>query len=307
MTNPIYITGCPRSGTTWVGKVMGLDQTLGYIHEPFNQDHNLGRLPRHLPENYYYLTSKNDREIQPWINGLLRYKYYPFKGVVNNRGIREKGAHIKEWMRFIRYRKDNKRPLIKDPVGIFSTPWFAREYNVLPIILIRHPAAVISSFLRLNWNIRFDGFVNQPSLIKDWMSEFESELTHTFDQSQSPIARGVLLWKLVYSTVEKYQSKYKNWMFVRHEDLSREPLEEFRKLYHYAGLNFNDDIQSKIYEMTEGTTQSEVPSNANAMYIKVNSRQNIYNWKKRLNSEQISYIKSHLEPWWRPFYSDDDW
>ncbi|MFQ6610091.1 MAG: sulfotransferase domain-containing protein, partial [Fidelibacterota bacterium] len=103
------------------------------------------------------------------------------------------------------------------------------------------------------------------------------------------------------------QNEYKNWLFIRHEDLSREPIEEFRKLFLFTGLKFDDDIQNKIYKMTEGTVQSEVPRNANTMYININSRQNIYNWKKRLNSDQIAYIKSNLEPWWRPFYSDEDW
>lgn len=307
MTNPIYITGSPRSGTTWVGKVLALDQTLGYIHEPFNQDHNLGRLPKHLPANYFYLTKENDREIQPWIEGLLRYDYHPIRGILFNRGLRERGAHFKEWMRFNRFKREKRRPLLKDPIGIFSTPWFAQEFNAMPIILIRHPAAVISSFLRLNWNIRFDGLIDQPPLIKDWLSEFENEISDSVKQPQTPIAKGILLWKIIYSTVTKYQNEYKNWLFIRHEDLSREPIEEFRKLFLFTGLKFDDDIQNKIYKMTEGTVQSEVPRNANTMYININSRQNIYNWKKRLNSDQIAYIKSNLEPWWRPFYSDEDW
>jgi hypothetical protein len=35
--HPILVTGTPRSGTTWVGKIIATSPSVGYIKEPFNR------------------------------------------------------------------------------------------------------------------------------------------------------------------------------------------------------------------------------------------------------------------------------
>src|SRR5690349_12395053 len=34
--SPIYITGLPRSGTTWIASVINTAHSIKYLHEPFN-------------------------------------------------------------------------------------------------------------------------------------------------------------------------------------------------------------------------------------------------------------------------------
>ena len=35
---PILVTGSHRSGSTWLGQMIGASDAVGYIHEPFNID-----------------------------------------------------------------------------------------------------------------------------------------------------------------------------------------------------------------------------------------------------------------------------
>ncbi len=307
MKPPVLVTGAPRSGTTWVGKMLALSPSLGYIHEPFNNDHNVGRLPQHFPENFFYLHSGNETPYRLWLDDVLDYKYYLSRALIKNQGLREKGAHVREWMHFISFRWKRKRPLIKDPLAFFSTPWLSQKFNVRPIVVIRHPAAVISSFKRLNWNITFEHFLNQQQLLTDWLGDHEEEIVQATKQSLSTIQAGILLWKLIYSTVIQYQNRFPEWFYVRHEDLSRDPEQAFHDLFQYISVPYTDAVIKKLRVYIQGNVRSEVPDGANAMYIRINSRENIFNWKKRLSQDEISEIKSQLEPLWRQFYSDEDW
>lgn len=41
------------------------------------------------------------------------------------------------------------RPLVKDPFALFSAEWFADNFDAEVIVIVRHPAAVVSSIKRL--------------------------------------------------------------------------------------------------------------------------------------------------------------
>ncbi|WP_075261386.1 sulfotransferase [Geobacillus thermocatenulatus] len=49
--NPILVTGAHRSGTTFVGKMLSLHPSIGYIQEPFNKDFGVKGI-----ENWFLYT-----------------------------------------------------------------------------------------------------------------------------------------------------------------------------------------------------------------------------------------------------------
>ncbi|RMF06476.1 MAG: sulfotransferase [Candidatus Neomarinimicrobiota bacterium] len=307
MDAPLLVTGCPRSGTTWVGKTLALHPDMGYLQEPFNNDHNQGRVPGKWPHRFFYIHSGNAGTFRPLVEQLFHFTYYPVPGLFARQSWRDRAMHLKEFCLWTRARWMAKRPLIKDPFAFFSTPWLVREMGVKPIILIRHPAAVISSIKRLNWNLRFDHFLEQPELMQDWLWDLAEEIQSVSTSQAGFLAKGIVFWKLFYQTVIKWETRYPDWIFLKHEDLSRHPVAEFAQLYQKLGLKFDPSIRRKIIQMTESTSHTEIPSTAPAAYVTVNSRANLTNWKKRLHPEEIQTIYVALQPLWSRFYSENDW
>ena len=53
--SPILVTGTHRSGSTWVGNVLGLAPGTGYVHEPFHCRCQPGICRAHFPHWFQYV------------------------------------------------------------------------------------------------------------------------------------------------------------------------------------------------------------------------------------------------------------
>jgi hypothetical protein len=125
------------------------------------------------------------------------------------------------------------------------------------------------------------------------------------------IDEAILAWRILHHTIFKYQQKHDDWVFVRHEDLSRSPEAEFRSIFRKINLDFDYPVRKKLYELSglqnpHDTTDIKIPVSSQKS-IKRNSRSNIWNWKKRLDPKDIEYIRNRVEPIASHFYTDQDW
>jgi len=154
MKKPILISGAHRSGTTWLGEMISLNDQVGYIHEPFNINYfnNIK-----APFWFYYLKDNYDDEIiKNELDKIINFKYNlhnNFKNVNNLKDVFKVG---KIFFEFQKNKIFNKIPLIKDPIAIMSTEYISNKYQTKTIISIRHPAAIISSYIKLNFDRFFD-------------------------------------------------------------------------------------------------------------------------------------------------------
>ena len=147
-------------------------------------------------------------------------------------------------------------------------------------------------------NLTSRNFARQPELIEKWFPEYKEEVI-SFSQKYIPlIDQGILLWNIIYSTVRKYQERFPTWIFVRHEDLSREPVEGFLNLYQQLGLPFNQKIERELNTYTKSKVVTE---------YRRNSLENITSWKERLSPEEIQYIKDGTREVAPFFYSEEEW
>ena len=76
---PILVTGSIRSGTTWVGKVLGTAPGVAVIHEPFNIDHQLGMFAHRWSHQYTYLTdgAPESETVEQALRDTLAHSYRP--------------------------------------------------------------------------------------------------------------------------------------------------------------------------------------------------------------------------------------
>ena len=300
---PILITGIHRSGSTWLGKVMGVSSELRYIHEPFNVAKNID-----IPFSHWYkyvsdCSSKKEQEVIK--------KYVISKQSLNIHRLIDrsrKAKYLGQVKDAIKYELKYfiARPLIKDPIAFMAMEWIQKTFDADIIVLIRHPAAFIASLKVKDWRFDFKNLLSQDLLMEKELAEYKSEIEEivNFEKNTGKsdlILQGILLWNCIYSITKKRNEKYqnsKNWIFVKHEDLSLHPKEELNNIFSKFNLKFTKEIQLEIENTTYG--------NSSNIWAR-DSVKNISTWKDRLDKEEIKLIKKKTFKIWNYFYDEDDW
>jgi hypothetical protein len=150
LTNrPILVTGAPRSGTTWVGRMLASHARVAYVAEPFNPDQLAGVPADHF---FHHVTDRDAGRFVAYLERLLRFRAVPLPH--RRRGLwhRATRAAVRA-LRLLRYRLGAYRPLMKDPIAFFSAEWLARTFGMDVVVLVRHPAALAGSLKRLDWHV----------------------------------------------------------------------------------------------------------------------------------------------------------
>ncbi|MFN2389931.1 MAG: sulfotransferase, partial [Actinomycetota bacterium] len=137
---PILVTGSHRSGTTWVGKMLSASGQTAYLHEPFNPRRRPGWTGNRIPYWFLYVTPANERYYVPVVEDLLALRYPWQSGLSDIRSFRHAALYAVDGARSVRYRLRRARPLVKDPIALFSAPWLADRFDAQVVIMVRHPA-----------------------------------------------------------------------------------------------------------------------------------------------------------------------
>ncbi|MDX1462867.1 MAG: sulfotransferase domain-containing protein [Marinirhabdus sp.] len=293
----ILITGAHRSGTTWTGKVLATAAELRYVQEPFNVAISKYKPPFSQWYKFVCDTSSQQEQqnIERYLNSFLSIhpKHFgtSFTKVSTLRGWYHAMADIKN--------RATHRTLFKDPLLLFSAPWFQKHMNSQIVVLVRHPAAFIASLKVKDWRFDFNHFLEQPLLMETVLHDHSSEIKRFSEHEHDLIDQGILLWNILNNYVQsKQQQQPHGWYFLKHEQLSLEPVQEFKKLCDFAAVSYSKIMHKAILD----TTQAKDPQDRHR-----DSKQNITSWKQRLTTDEIARIKEGTAAVWRYFYSEDDW
>lgn len=301
---PILVTGFNRSGTTWVGQMIATSPSIGYIHEPFNLSCHPGICNAPFKYWFSYVSEENESRFYPALKRTLDFQYNLISGL---KTIRSKDS-LKLFFRTLvnTFRKSRLKlvPLMKDPVAIFSVEWLASRFDMDVVMTIRHPAAYVSSLKRLNWFTKFADFLAQPLLMRDHLSSFQDEIECIAGKPQDIIDNAILSWKVMFSVLQKYKNLHPDWIFLRHEDISMNPLLHFKELYEKFGLNFTDNIARRIEKHSNINVSND---NRAPFDILRNSKSNIHVWRNRLNRKEIKKIRDQLFELSFQLYPANDW
>ena len=326
-TKPIIITGSHRSGTTWVGNIIKNSPMIYYIHEPLTPN----SITRGLFDTEiwykYYDPNKEYQKVESTLNDLF-IGQYPLRAVLhfknslpntdyrNLNGINDDKFDFKYLKWRINAYLDSKRlklsklnhdqiiPLIKDPICLTAVEWIHKRWKSKNVFLIRHPAAFVSSLLRLNWRFNFENFIKQPELINRFLKPYESDIN---SPPEDFISEASLIWLCTTKIIIDYQEIYPNWIYIRHEDLSYNPIKEFKLLFKKLELPYTSKVKRLIKATSHHTNPSEVSDKSKVHQLQRNSKENIKNWKKRLTSKEIEQIRNITEHLSNKFYSNKDW
>jgi Sulfotransferase family len=302
---PILVTGSHRSGTTWVGRMLCLSREAGYIHEPFNPDRKPGWAGGRIPLWFTYVTESNESRYAPIIDEVLRF-HYPLRPnlafVRDPRSARRLALDLPPSL-VARIRRP--RPLLKDPIALFSAEWLAARYAAQVVVMIRHPAAFAASLKALSWHFKFRGWLAQPALLRDWLHPWEADMRRCLALDEDIIEEAIVMWNAMHDVIRAYQTRNPAWTFIRHEDLAREPLDGFRSLYTDLGLTFGPRVARAI----EKHSRLGRPALAARHHGSVtrDSRAATTSWRGRLTEEEISRVREGTADVAPHFYAEDDW
>jgi hypothetical protein len=107
------------------------------------------------------------------------------------------------------------------------------------------------------------------------------------------VEQGILLWRLLHHVILQYRAAHPEWLFVRHEDLSRRPLQTFEQVFAWLGLTLSPDVRQVIETHSGADNPGEAPGNA-VHHLRRDSRANIWNWRHRLTPEEVAHPAWHL-------------
>jgi len=298
------VTGAHRSGTTWVGKMLAAGGQAAYISEPLNVLHRPGVYAAPIHHWYTYICAENEADFLPALSQTLAYRYHTWDEIRSLRSRKDALRMGRDWWRFLVGKLGRKRPLLKDPFAVFSAPWFANRLGSRVVITVRHPAAFASSLKRLSWPFQFNDLLQQPWLMEHLLEPFRSEI-----EAISPmdtIGQAALLWKIIYQTADAYRRQYPEFIVVRHEDISLNPLEGFYDLYTTMGMRFNNRAHRAVEKSTSTDNPSEVSTAAVHAY-QLDSRANLAHWKSLLTRDEIQQIARITAETAALYYPDIDW
>jgi hypothetical protein len=302
---PVLLTGAHRSGTTWVGRMLDLSPEVGYINEPFNPHHQPGICACRFPYWFQYIHRDNEAAFKSQLNAMLNFRYNFGAQLLSIRHLESAERLVRDGLKFVSSRLHQARPLMKDPIAAFSSSWLATTFDMTTIVLVRHPAAFANSLKRLSWSHPFNDFLAQPALMEEQLTDFEAEIRRLAEVEHDIVDQASLLWRMIYSVLLKYRQVHSDWMFLRHEDLARDPVAGFANIFRELGLQYSDEIQQAVRWHSSGPGHLE--ANAAPYAIRRASGDTIHSWRQRLSAEERSRLRAGVEPLASEFYQASDW
>jgi len=235
----VLVAGLPRSGTTWVGEVLGRTAGARYLHEPDNHlvrpeawwaKRRLGPYPELRPG-----TGGGEYE-RLWEQAFAGGPAHPSLHA-GLKILQRAGAPRVSGLLASRQRpRPAPGPLVVKSVHCArSLEWAADRFRPAVVIVERHPFGVVASWRKLGWADFLD--TDRAAL-----RQSAAVLGVEPPPPGAPwLERAAWHYGLLSSYLDAARRRHPHWLVVRHEVLCRGPEPAFRRLAGRLGLRFTDE------------------------------------------------------------------
>jgi hypothetical protein len=221
----VLLAGVGRSGTTWISNIINSGNNFRYIFEPFH--------PFKVPEaqafqyHQYLRPGADDPVIFDAAKTILTGRFRnPWADRVN-----------KKWIA--------SRRLVKTIRANLMLGWIHRHFPEIPIVfLIRHPCAVVNSWIKLGWGRADNGEENdlthcliQEALIRDHLAPHMTAI----NGAGSEFEELIFLWSIL-NYIPLRQLSQSDVHFIFYENVCLEPENEARRLLAFLDLPFRKSV-----------------------------------------------------------------
>lgn len=287
----VIVTGCPRSGSTILARILALSFRTIYLEEPLNQQTGIIGTDEpfvYLHEDAPYADTY-DAIVKNILAGRAQYKTSYFRPKTHN------PARLLFYAVFTnryqaRYMLGTYNPwsriyITKDPTASFASEYLHRKFNYKVILTVRHPCAVLVSHQRLEWGSPLDLFLANPALKAQLSEEFQNLQVSEL----SAIESLAWYWRAIYEILTEFAKRNPDFIIVEHEYFSLHPLKVTRQLYRWLELKMTPRIIRKVQRLTSGGNTTD-PTDNNVHVLKRNSKANVDRWKKLLPQSEVDII-----------------
>lgn len=246
----VFLTGTPRSGTTFVAEILRSAPGAAYVHEPFNPSCSVegltARYPYLDPEGLGVEVERyGDIVARIRALGPLRFRTQIWPGdpvhvrlakrIVGGRGAVHYRAARRSGVRSV--------GILKDPTAFFLAPFLERRGDMRTVVVVRHPASWTSSFLRTGWSPELELFRAQEPLLARLPSDDLRLLESRLDR----VEEVAVFWRIAYGFLFRECPRA---IVLRHEDLSADAPTAFRRAFERLDLPWGRVVDRRIARLT---------------------------------------------------------
>ncbi|HZK82079.1 MAG TPA: sulfotransferase [Humisphaera sp.] len=292
-----------------MGNILGRCPRTMVFTEPFNPELSLqpARVCNYRFDDWFtYVTAENEAPYIAPLRRMLDLQHPTLTHLRESRNLRDIIDVTARGARFRLSKITTRHSIIKDPIALLSSEWLAQKFAARVVVIIRHPAAVVSSFLRLKFGAGLDSLLRQPLLMRDCFHPIESELREMSHMPCDDIDAVAMLWKSLYFAVLCFQERHPDWLFIRYEDLSLDTVGGIEKMCRHVGLSFTERVRRAVIHSNDPSLPPEVDVKA-AFTTRRNTALALTNWKQRLTAAEIVRVRRRVEDVSDHFYSAADW
>jgi hypothetical protein len=245
----ILVFGLSRSGTTMLGKFLALESSV-YLHEP---EENI------LLKKFRLERSKT-------------FDYRMFTMFVFEKELKAFKIHCL---------------MCTILQAVFSTHRTHETMCVKPIYLIDVMEEAASALRGVNiMYISRHPCGRSESILRQRQHDQNIDPASTSESYFEMLGRA---WGESIHSAQTLFNHHPEWFWVLFEDLTKNPVPEFEKLYGQLGLPWNETVQNKIHELTTG-------EDGGFYEIKRNSVVQAEKWRNALTENQIQAIRRGCAP-----------
>lgn len=282
---PVLIISLPRSGSSWVGKTLGLARNALYLREPISQAH----LARQTKKGVVFTVNQSE---QP--------PGYHFSAETAFAGLPHFPPMVLKYPEQWKLRDRRKRRLVIKEVNPLALGWLIGRYRPRVIYLVRHPAAVAASFERLGWlNEEIQGGDDQRFSLRRMTSDGAAAARFSY----SAWAEHGALQGAVMRSAMSALADYPDQLVIKYEDICADPQASFARLYRFAGLDWDARSEEAVHRQSNLQEHNRFESYSTYR----NSRAMVGSWKEEVHPRALAELNKGFRHFAPPFYSEEEW
>lgn len=264
---PILVLSLPRSGSSWVGDILGTATGAAYLREPLTRSYMFNEGRGH-PSVFEVGAGAPVPTSYAIAAGKVAAGLPDFRGTVV--------AHPEQWALGTR----TNRALIVKEVNPLAIEFMLERLQPRVIYLARHPVPVARSFFSQGWT---------DHLLKDRVS---ATTLAGLVPSESPLRDSFwfnhgALHALAHARVLDALGNGPTHCVARYEDLCLDPLGGFERLFDFCRLPFDAPARERVIRSVS-SADSYRPGEYS---LQRNSRAMIDSWRSSVAAGQIEEVR----------------
>lgn len=262
-SRPILVTGLPRSGTTWLARLLAMSPGTSMAgREPMNPRERQFALAGSL-RGWTRLDVPSQQQRR-----VLRRVYRGWEPRVYGR------FGIRPWIGPAPW----SRVVVKDPFALLSLPTVATETRALPVLVYRHPGAVLASYRRMGWRADIEELA---AVLPQFARGDEAGLNDLDAMGRA--------WSICHHMALDDLAGVSGSVVVDHGELAAAGVPALRRLFEQCGLTWGARIEREVRGWSERTRRGEAGHGLHDF----NRTPELVagSWRRHLNEDELGRIE----------------